>query len=116
MFAAACTDFHNSPHGRPGSPCPAPVWTCLLCPLAVFTPTKVPNLLRLRAHLDRQWKMLGTDEWMALYGPAQLRLDRDILPAFPAEVIAAARVAVDDDADSPVPLYVRPEENPAWLL
>jgi hypothetical protein len=55
VFAAACKDFHNSPYASPGSPCPVPVWTCLCCPLAVFTPSKVPNLLRLREHLDRQW-------------------------------------------------------------
>ena len=56
VFAAACKDFYNSPHGRAGSACPSPVWTCLFCPLAVFTPSQVPNLLRLRDHLDAQWK------------------------------------------------------------
>ena len=110
VFAAACKDFHHSPYGAPGQPCPVPVWTCLCCPLAVFTPAKVPNLLRLRDHLDRQWQALPAGEWMATYGAANVRLERDILPKFSAAVITAARsVLTADDG-----VYLRPEENPAW--
>jgi hypothetical protein len=111
VFAAACKDFHNSPHGAPGQPCPVPVWSCLCCPLAVFTPSKVPNLLRLRDHLDRQWRALPAGEWMAMYGAANVRLERDILPKFPAAVIDAARAVVASDGDAG--LYLRPEEQPA---
>lgn len=110
VFAAACKDFLNSPHGAPGSPCPSPVWTCLHCPLAVFTPTKVPNLLRLRDHLDRQWRALPAPEWLRAYGTAQVRLERDILPRFGPEVIDAARAEVE--ADPEPALYLRPEEHP----
>ena len=110
VFAAACKDFHNSPFGEVGSPCPAPAWSCLFCPLAVFTPSKVPNLLRLRAHLDRQWASLPAGEWMSLYGAAHLRLERDILAGFGAAVVEAAQAVVDADGDSG--LYVRPEEQP----
>ncbi len=110
VFAAACKDFYNSPHGEAGSPCPAPVWACLFCPLAVFTPSKVPNLLRLRAHLDRQWKSLPASEWMALYGAAHLRLERDILAGFGAAVLDAAQSVVDGDLAGD--LYLRPEEHP----
>ena len=110
VFAAACKDFHHSPYGAPGQPCPVPVWTCLCCPLAVFTPAKVPNLLRLRDHLDRQWQALPAGEWMATYGAANVRIERDILPKFSAAVITAARsVLTADDG-----VYLRPEENPAW--
>ena len=111
VFAAACMDFHNSPHGEAGSPCPAPVWSCLFCPLAVFTPSKVPNLLRLRAHLDRQSQSLPAGEWLSLYGAAHFRLERDILARFDAAVVDAAQVAVEvegEDGD----LYLRPEEQP----
>lgn len=110
VFAAACKDFHNSPYGTPGQPCPVPVWTCLCCPLAVFTPAKVPNLLRLRDHLDRQWQSLPAGEWMAVYGAANARLERDILPKFSAAVINAARAVITGDDG----VYLRPEENPAW--
>lgn len=111
VFAAACKDFHNSPFGEPGSPCPAPVWTCLFCPLAVFTPSKVPNLLRLRAHLDRQWVSLPASEWMSLYGAAHLRLERDILAGFGVAVVEAAQAIIDTDGEDG-DLYLRPEEQP----
>lgn len=111
VFAAGCKDFYNSPHGHPGAPCPSPVWSCLFCPLAVFTPAKVPNLLRLRDHLERQWKALGAQEWMHLYGAAQVRLERDILARFPAPVLEAARAAVSADGDDAGP-YLAPEETP----
>lgn len=109
VFAAACKDFHNSPYGSPGQPCPVPVWTCLCCPLAVFTPSKVPNLLRLRDHLDRQWRSLPAGEWMAMYGAANVRIERDILPKFGAAVIDAARAAIAEDSDAGV--YLRSEEH-----
>jgi hypothetical protein len=110
VFAAACKDFYHSPHGSPGAPCPSPVWTCLFCPLAVFTPSKVANLLRLRDHLEAQWKVLGAEEWMHLYGAAQVRLERDILPRFSESTLAAARSSISA-SDDPGP-YLRPEEAP----
>lgn len=112
VFASACKDFYNSPHGNPGEPCPVPVWTCLCCPLAVFTPSKLPNLLRLRDHLARQWQSLPATEWMAMYGPANVRLERDILPKFGAAVIEAAREVTAEDRDGAV--YLRPEEHATW--
>ena len=112
VFAAACKDFHNSPHGPAGSPCPAPVWTCLSCPLAVFTPSHVPNLLRLRAHLDRQWRSLGSTEWMSAYGASHLRLERDILASFPPPLVHAAQAVVDGDLDPADGLYLPPEQHP----
>src|SRR5262249_35010862 len=108
VFVAACKDFYNSPYGSPGKACPVAVWTCLSCPLAVFTPSKVPNLLRLKDHLDRQWDALSVAEWTAVYGAASVRLERDILPMFSTTVITAARAALETDE---VPLYLRPEDR-----
>ncbi|MGH2690343.1 MAG: hypothetical protein ACRDKW_16275 [Actinomycetota bacterium] len=113
VFAAACKGFHNSPYGRPGSPCPAAVWTCLFCPLAVFTPSKLPNLLRLRDHLDRQWKALRREEWMHLYGAAHVRLERDILPQFRPAEVEAARAGIEEDVNGEAQIYLPPEET-AW--
>jgi hypothetical protein len=109
VFVAACKDFYHSPHGRPGSPCPSPVWTCLFCPLAVFTPAQLPNLLALRDHLEAQWKALRAEEWMQLYGAAKVRLERDILARFSDPVLAAARARLAE-RDGPGP-YLRPEDS-----
>ncbi|MDQ6614348.1 MAG: hypothetical protein M3083_06300 [Actinomycetota bacterium] len=83
VFAAACKDFHRSPYGAAGQPCPVPVWTCLCCPMAVFTPSKVPNLLRLQDHLDRQWRSLRAEEWMVMYGAANVPLGATSSPSSP---------------------------------
>jgi hypothetical protein len=49
---------------------------------------------------------------MAIYGAANLRLERDILLRFPTSVIDAARAIVADGGDGGV--YLRPEEQPTW--
>jgi hypothetical protein len=49
VFTAACADQLSGLHGPKGRPCPARVWVCLLCPLAVFAPRHAASLLRLKA-------------------------------------------------------------------
>ena len=105
VFAAACRDFYNSPYGRPGSPCPAAVWTCLFCPLAVITPAKLPTLLRLADHVEAQRREMPADEWTRIYGPTWHQLRTNIFPRYPEAVIRAARVKADAAA-----LYLPPHE------
>lgn len=107
VFTAACSDLFSGLHGPKGKPCPARPWVCLLCPLAVFMPRHVPNLLRLRAYFARQSRSMTTDQFLAVFGPYADRLDREVLTRFDARVLdqAAAQVA---DTDAEIPL--RPEE------
>lgn len=80
---------------------------CLLCPLAVFLPRHAPNLLRLRAYFARQYRQMTSAQFVAVFGPYADRLDREILPAFPAPILeAAAATVIDTDAEVPL----RPEE------
>jgi hypothetical protein len=95
VFACACKDFYHSPYGQPGSPCPAPVWTCLFCSLAVITPAKLPTLLRLCDHIDAQRGEMPADEWTRIYGATWHQLHANILCRYPEAVIAAARVKAD---------------------
>ncbi|MFJ3725366.1 hypothetical protein ACIPYQ_22720 [Streptomyces sp. NPDC090045] len=109
VFTASCRDPLSGIQGGPaGKPCPARPWVCLLCPLAVFLPRHATNLLRLRAYFARQQRQLTISEFIAVFGPYADRLDREILPAFPAAALEAAAAGV---ADTDVEIPVRPEET-----
>lgn len=110
VFAAACGDPLSGLHGPPGKPCPARPWVCLLCPLAVFTPRHVVNVMRLKAFLARQWQQMPSARFMTVFGPYAQRAD-EVISAFrrhdPALTERAALEAGSDDAG----LALRPEER-----
>lgn len=106
VFVAACSDPLSGLHGPAGKPCPARLWVCLLCPLAVFTPRHASNLLRLKAFFSRQGKQMTSAEFIAVFGPYAVRIE-EILGYF--DPTHLARVASEvNDTDDEVPL--RPEE------
>lgn len=106
VFVAACADQLSGLHGPKGQPCPARPWVCLLCPLAVFAPRHVTNLLRLKAFFARQWRAMPAAQFMAVFGPYAQRID-EVLHRFQPAVLAAAAAQVADDDDE---LPLRPEE------
>lgn len=110
VFTAACGDQFSGLHGPKGKPCPARPWVCLLCPLALFAPRHLPNLLRLRAFFSRQWQQMTTTEFMPVFGPYAHRLDELLTPEryFPELALRTASAQV---ADSDVELPLRPEEH-----
>lgn len=108
VFTAACADQLAGLHGPKGQPCPARPWVCLLCPLAVFAPRHLPNLLRLKAFFARQFQQMTTGQFAAVFGPYADRLTSEILPRFAEAAIAAAQRHVAD-ADTELPL--RAEET-----
>jgi hypothetical protein len=109
VFTAACGDQLSGLHGPAGKPCPARPWVCLLCPLAVFAPRHVGNLLRLKAFFSRQWRQMPAAHFMAVFGPYAARVDQ-VLDRFEPARLAAAAAKVTD-ADHEIPL--RPEEQAA---
>lgn len=106
VFAAKCKDFHNGPHAAPGQPCQAAVWECLFCPLAVITPSKLPNLLALLDHIDAAYERMSIADWQARYAAARRAITEQILPRFSDQVVAAARAKVSEQN-----LYLPPEEE-----
>lgn len=110
VFTAACADIFAGLHGPKGQPCPARPWVCLLCPLALYLPRHLPNLLRLKAYFARQSQLMTTDQFLAVFGPYADRLDREVLPRFATHDVEKAVALVTDD-DSEIPL--RPEEQTA---
>jgi hypothetical protein len=106
VFTAACADQLSGLHGPKGKPCPARPWVCLLCPLAVFAPRHVVNLLRLKAFFSRQWQQMPAAQFMAVFGPYATRIQQ-VLDRFDP-VLLAAQVG---DRDQEIPL--RPEERTA---
>ena len=109
VFTAACGDQLSGLHGPKGKPCPARPWVCLLCPLAVFAPRHLANLLRLKAFFSRQWRQMPAAQFMAVFGPYAVRIDQ-ILDRFDAAEATAAAATVQD-SDEEIPL--RPEERTA---
>ncbi|MEV8413977.1 hypothetical protein AB0P45_10245 [Streptomyces niveus] len=110
VFTASCTDVFAGLHGPKGAPCPARPWVCLMCPLAVYVPRHVPNLLRLKAYFSRQARSMTAGEFVAVFGPYADRLDREILPRFRPAVLRRAASQVRDRDDE---LPLRPEESTA---
>jgi len=109
VFVAACAAPLNSPHAPAGTLCPARPWVCLLCPLAVFAPRHLPNLLRLKGFFAGQGIQMSTAQFLAVFSPYAARLDEDVLPRFTPSAIAAASQALDEDA-AQLPLHL--EELP----
>ncbi|KUM68218.1 hypothetical protein [Streptomyces curacoi] len=107
VFTAACADQLAGLHGPAGKPCPARPWVCLLCPLAVFMPRHIGNLLRLESFFLRQFRQMPTEHFVRAFGPYADRLSSEILPKFTADARSrAAREVADDDTELPL----RPEE------
>jgi hypothetical protein len=67
VLAAKCLDFFDSPHAPSGEPCPAAVWECMLCKLALIVPDHLPNILRMLDHIEAQYACLTTTEWQRRY-------------------------------------------------
>ncbi|MFE5847851.1 hypothetical protein ACFQ7N_40140 [Streptomyces niveus] len=110
VFVAACADPLSGLHGPAGKPCPARPWVCMLCPLAIFTPRHVPNLLRMKAFFSRQWRQTPAAQFMAVFGPYTQRVDEvlDVFRAHDAQLVLRAAGAVAD-TDNELPLL--PEER-----
>ncbi|WP_338484602.1 hypothetical protein VM636_13835 [Streptomyces sp. SCSIO 75703] len=110
VFTAACGDQLSGLHGPKGKPCPARPWVCLLCPLALFTPRHLPNLMRLRAFFARQWDQMPQADFMGVFGRYDQRLAEILTPDahFTSQALLAAAAQVADyDAELPL----RPEEG-----
>ncbi len=107
VFVAACSDQLSGMWGPPGKPCPARPWVCLLCPLAVFMPRHLPNLLRLKAYFARQFRQMTTEQFMRVFAPYSQRLDAEIIPRFSANDLALASNGL---LQEPAFLPLRPEE------
>ncbi|MEU6565991.1 hypothetical protein [Streptomyces parvulus] len=110
VFTAACGDQLSGLHGPKGKPCPARPWVCLLCPLALFTPRHLPNLLRLRSFFARQWDQMPQAEFMGVFGRYDQRLNEILTPDahFTSKALLAAATQVTE-SDAELPL--RPEEG-----
>ncbi|MEV6123782.1 hypothetical protein AB0M23_25275 [Streptomyces sp. NPDC052077] len=110
VFTAACGDQLSGLHGPKGKPCPARPWVCLLCPLALFTPRHLPNLMRLRAFFARQWDQMPQAEFMGIFGRYDQRLAEILTPDahFTSKALLAAAAQITND-DTELPL--RPEEG-----
>lgn len=106
VWLSSCRDFFHSPFGTAGAPCPTPFWSCLSCSNAVITTRKLPALLSFLGHALDARRRMPADQWAATYGEAHRQLVENVLPRFPAAVVAAAQAATDVD---PELIYLPPQ-------
>ena len=99
-WMAGCANFYASPFGKQGSACPVPVWGCLECPNAVITSRHLPTILLFLNRMLAERERLEERAWTAQFGRAYARIVQQILPAFPLEVVTAARAMLE--ATTPV--------------
>jgi hypothetical protein len=100
VWVAGCANFYASPFGKPGLACPVPVWGCLECPNAVITSRHLPTLLLFLNRIVAERERLEERAWAGQFGRAYARIVQQILPAFPSEVVTAARAMLE--ATTPV--------------
>jgi hypothetical protein len=93
VWLASCGGFHASPLGQPGEACPTPFWGCLECSNAVITARKLPALIAFDAFMIGQRAVMHERSWAARFGQAHRRIVERILPAFPPQAVAEARIA-----------------------
>ncbi len=93
VWLASCCGFYASPLGQPGEACPTPFWGCLECSNAVITARKLPALIAFDAFMIGQRPLMDERSWAAKFGQAHRRIVEQILPAFPPQTVAEARIA-----------------------
>lgn len=101
VWVAGCTNFYASPFSTAGRACPVPVWGCLECPNAVITSRHLPTILLFLNRMIAERERLEERAWGAQFGRAYARIVQQILPAFPSEIVTAARAMVE--ATTPIP-------------
>ncbi len=99
LWLAGCTDFYNSPFTTAGKPCGAAFFNCLGCANAVVGEDKLPTILRFLDFLLTQRAQLAAEDWAARFGDSYQRIIHRILPAFPTDVVAHARVIAESEED-----------------
>lgn len=104
LWLARCGNFFASPFGAEGKPCPTPFWGCLECKNAVISEAKLPALIAFQAFMADQRAALHTDDWAIKFARPFARITHQILPAFPPQVVEAARRL--SDMDGPALLYL----------
>ncbi len=104
LWLARCGNFFASPFGAEGKPCPTPFWGCLECKNAVISEAKLPALIAFQVFMADQRSALHADDWAIKFAKPFARITHQILPAFPPQVVEAARRL--SDADGSALLYL----------
>jgi hypothetical protein len=104
LWLARCGNFFASPFGAEGKPCPTPFWGCLECKNAVISDAKLPALIAFQAFMADQRAALHADDWAVKFAKPFGRITHQILPAFPPQVVEAARRL--SDVDGPALFYL----------
>ncbi|MFJ4734371.1 hypothetical protein ACIP6V_19155 [Streptomyces sp. NPDC088770] len=95
VFLASCRDFHDSPFGSKGKPCPVALWGCLECPNAIFTARHLPQVLTFLDFIERQRDELSEAEWKVRFGLPWERVVHGIRNRFSRDQILTAQAIAE---------------------
>jgi hypothetical protein len=105
VFLASCRNFHDSPFGIKGKPCPVALWGCLECPNAIFTARHLPQVLTFLDFIERQRDELTEAEWKVRFGLAWERVVHGIRNRFSRDqILTAQAIAEGGDARLLLPM------------
>lgn len=104
VWLARCGGFYKSPFADTGKPCPTPFWGCLECENAVITERKLPALIAFQSFMTDQRSVLNAEDWSVKFSRPWHRVTNQILPAFPSQVVEAARAQIN--TEGPTLLYL----------
>lgn len=106
VWLSSCRNFFDGPFAPKGSACGKPFWGCLECSNAVITASKLPAHISFLRFIEEQRPGMSTAEWTIKFGRAHERITQQIIPAFPAAIVEAARKESDQ-----FDLYLPPEAD-----
>lgn len=111
VWLASCAGYYESPFASSGDPCPTPFWGCLECANAVITARKLPALIAFDLFMVEQRAVMDEAAWSARFGRAHHRIADQIMPSFPAQLVADARAKALEVGSN---LLYLPPELAAW--
>lgn len=111
VWLASCGGYYESPFASSGEACPTPFWGCLECANAVITTRKLPALIAFDLFMIKQRAGMDEASWSARFGRAHHRIVDQIIPAFPAQLVADARAKALEAGSN---LLYLPPELAAW--
>lgn len=105
VFLASCRNFHDSPFGSKGKPCPVALWGCLECPNAIFTARHLPQVLTFLDFIERQRDELSEAEWKVRFGLPWERVVHGIRNRFSRDqILTAQAIAEGGEAELLLPM------------
>lgn len=106
VWLSSCRDFYNSPFDPSGKPCSKAFFKCLGCDNALVTRRNLPRVIRFLGHIEDKRVEMSDVDWQLKFSKTHKAILTQILPTFPAAIIAEARIVAQGTAGA---IHLPPE-------